>query len=186
MTRMAAGLGILTLWLAAVAPAPILAQLSTLNEISLAGNGLSDALGDVPAGGPEAVAFDGTHIWVAEQFTNTVTRIDRLTGLRTGTFAVGTRPVALLPVGNTLWVANLESDTLTRLRTTDGAALGTVQVGDGPGGLAFDGTHVWVAHRNRNSVSKLSLTGAVVATFQTGRRPMNLRFNASPFRRVSR
>ena len=66
MTRMA-GIGIFALWLAA-ALTPLGAQVSTLHEISLAGNSLSSALGSaVGGGGPEAVAFDGTNIWTAEQ-----------------------------------------------------------------------------------------------------------------------
>ncbi len=123
------------LWLAAFGLVTVRAQLGTLTEIPLADNVTASLPG---GGGPEAVVSDGTCIWVAEQFTNSVTRLDPLTGLRLGTFAVGNRPVALLVVGSTLWVANLQSDTLTKLRTSDGALLGTFPVSGGPGGLAFD------------------------------------------------
>ena len=93
--------------------APIGAPLAKLTEIQL-----TDKLAARPGGGgPEAIASDGTYIWVADQFGNSVTRLDGLTGLRLGTFAVGNRPVALLAVKSTLWVANLESDTLTQFST---------------------------------------------------------------------
>src|SRR5512134_3186499 len=45
--------------------------------------------------GPEAVAFDGTYIWIAQKYANTVTRVRAANGTVAGTFAVGTRPVAL-------------------------------------------------------------------------------------------
>ena len=46
--------------------------------------------------GPEAVAFDGTYVWVATQFNNSITRIRVSDGVVAGTFVVGKRPVALL------------------------------------------------------------------------------------------
>ena len=49
--------------------------------------------------GPEAAAFDGTYVWVATQFNNTITRIRASDGAIAGTFAVGKRPVALLYAG---------------------------------------------------------------------------------------
>src|SRR5678815_628352 len=106
--------------LALSSQSPERAQLPTLTEIRL-----TDTVDARPGGGPEAITSDGTSIWVADQFRNSVTRINPLTGLRLGTFAVGRRPIALLAIGSALWVANLESDTLTQLRTSDGAVLGT-------------------------------------------------------------
>lgn len=44
--------------------------------------------------GPEAALFDGTNIWVASQFSNTVTKIG-LSRSVLGRFRVGVRPVAL-------------------------------------------------------------------------------------------
>src|SRR6185369_3349808 len=52
--------------------------------------------------GPEAVAFDGTYIWVAMQFTDSVTRVRVRDGVVSGTFAVGKRPVALLYAGSAI------------------------------------------------------------------------------------
>ena len=64
--------------------------------------------------GPEAAAFDGTYVWVATQFNNSVTRIRASDGAVSGTFAVGKRPVALLYAAGSLWVANLLSNNVTK------------------------------------------------------------------------
>ena len=67
---------------------------------SKTGGGASLAGGDLTApaptgtAGPESATFDGTYIWVATQFNDSVTRIRVSDGLTAGTFAVGKRPVA--------------------------------------------------------------------------------------------
>src|SRR6202008_2208694 len=124
--------------------------------------------------GPEAATFDGTYLWVATQFNDSVTRIRGSDGLIAGTFAVGKRPVALLAAAGSVWVANLLSDNVMKLNPSTGAVSATYVVGDGPGGLAFDGTNLWIANREGNSVTKLSPTGANLGTFAVGKRPMGV------------
>src|SRR5688500_7348023 len=65
--------------------------------------------------GPEAVIFDGAHIWVANQFDNTLTKIG-LAGLNAvGTFKVGQGPIALAFDGSAIWVANLHGNTVMKI-----------------------------------------------------------------------
>src|SRR4029079_14604051 len=71
--------------------APAGGQLTRLTEIRL-----TDSIVDHPGGGPEAIACDGTSVWVADQFDNRVTRLDAATGTRLGTVAVRKRSVAPL------------------------------------------------------------------------------------------
>src|SRR5262249_39813634 len=92
--------------------------------------------------GPEAVAFDGTNIWAANQFSNTVNRVRVSDGTILRTYSVGKRPVALVFDGANIWVANYLGNTVTKLRASDGVALATLSVGAGPGGLAFDGANI--------------------------------------------
>src|SRR5262245_9638280 len=126
------------------------AQNQPMNEIPLGGGGagakgtaggaLLDGgdLGAPPAAtattGPEATAFDGTYVWIATQFNDSVTRVKATDGLVSGTFTVGKRPVALLYAASAIWVANLLSDNVTKLDPATGAILGTYAAGDGPGG----------------------------------------------------
>src|SRR5438876_10653931 len=98
------------------------------------------ALREVPLGagpglGAEALAFDGTSLWVTSQFANTLTRVRASDGETLGTVVVGSRPIAVLADPSGIWVANLGDNTVTKLRPSDGAVLGTFTVGDGPGGF---------------------------------------------------
>ena len=104
---------VLLLAIAAAMPSVIKAQ-TQMNEIPLGSGGGGGGAqsftggtmldGDLGGGGvtaastagPEAVAFDGTYVWVATQFNNSITRIRVSDGAIAGTFVVGKRPVALL------------------------------------------------------------------------------------------
>ncbi|MGH9788214.1 MAG: YncE family protein, partial [Candidatus Acidiferrales bacterium] len=47
-------------------------------------------------------------------------------------------------------------------------------------GIAFDGVTLWVATNGTNSVARVSpSTGAVLATFSTGKSPMGVAFDGS-------
>src|SRR5688500_10643992 len=132
---------VVCLVLSTVIPAVSLAQdPQPMNEIPL-GNGGSEPSGmsamtmtettSNPGGttttnsGPEALAFDGTHVWVASQFTDKLTKVRVSDGAIAGTFTVGRRPVALLYAGGSVWVANLLSNNVMRLNKDTGAIVGT-------------------------------------------------------------
>src|SRR5262245_31387739 len=79
--------------------------------------------------GPEAVAFDGANIWVANQYSSTVNKVRVSDGAVLGTYSVGERPVALAFDGTNIWVANYLSDSVTKLRASDGLRQATLAVG---------------------------------------------------------
>src|SRR5215467_8888373 len=127
--------------------------------------------------GPEGltVAFDGTtlSVWVANQFSNSVTKLRASDGSVLGTFPVGNRPVSVIAAGPlstpSIWVANNRSDTVRRLRASDGALLGTYPAGPRPQGLAFDGQNVWGSNERSRSVTKLRATdGGKLGTLAVG------------------
>ncbi len=122
-------------------------------------------------GGAEALASDGTSLWVASQFQNTVTRVRASDGKTLETVSVGSQPVAVLADPSGIWVANLGDDTVTQLSPGDGSVLGTFPVGHGPGGLVSAGNNIWVLNRNDSTVTKLSRDGATLATYRVGTRP---------------
>ncbi|HEY9285406.1 MAG TPA: hypothetical protein VIP46_18280, partial [Pyrinomonadaceae bacterium] len=74
--------------------------------------------------GPEGVATDGTNAYVANQFSNSVTKL-AADGAAVATFAVGRRPVAVAFDGSALWVANYLSNDVMKLDPATGALLGT-------------------------------------------------------------
>ena len=170
---------VLVLAIAATMPNVMMAQ-TQMNEIPLGGGSggggtqgfaggatLLEGGGDMTSGvpdpataGPEAITFDGTYVWVATQFNNSVTRIRVSDGAVAGTFIVGKRPVALLYAAGSIWVANLLSNNVMKITPSTGAIAATIAVADGPGGLAFDGVNLWVANRHSNNVTKLSTSGS--------------------------
>src|ERR1700680_3023816 len=55
---------------------------------------------------PEGVAFDGANIWVANNGSNTVTKLRASDGANLGTFAVGGGPEGVAFDGANIWVTN--------------------------------------------------------------------------------
>jgi len=116
-------------------------------------------------GGPEAVVFDGTNLWVVHQFSNEVVKVAGLQRPiaaaqiavveRGRAVTVGRRPVAAAFDGTNIWVANFYDGTVTKLQASDGMPLGTFDVGDGAAGVKFDGTGVLVVANGESSVTKL-------------------------------
>ena len=92
------------------------------------------------------VTFDGTSIWVANSFSNTVTRLRPENGQITGTFQVGSQPQFIAFDGQHLWVTNKGSNNVTKLRACDGETLGTFPTGGPPFDIVFDGANVWTAN----------------------------------------
>jgi YVTN family beta-propeller protein len=105
--------------------------------------------------GPEAILFDGRSLWVANQFGNTVSRIDPASGEVLATVRVGNRPIALAFDGTLVWTANLLDNTVTGVRATDGEIMRVVTVPAGPGGLAVEGGSLWVACRDAGAVARV-------------------------------
>ena len=98
---------------------------------------------------PEAAAFDGTYVWMATQFNNTVTRVRASDGRdQRERIIVGKATGGVDLCRWICLVANLLSNNVMKITPSTGAIAGTYAVGDGPGGLAFDGANIWVANRN--------------------------------------
>ena len=124
-------------------------------------------VGDAPMG----VSSDGTHVWVANEDSNTVSELDASTGAVVKTIAVGDFPIGVSSDGTHVWVGNSSSRTVSELDASTGAVVKTIAVGDYPPGVSSDGTHVWVALTG-NAVSELDAsTGAVVQTIAVGTDP---------------
>jgi hypothetical protein len=63
-------------------------------------------LGTFPVGqGPIVIAFDGTNIWVANKFSDSLTKLS-LTGTTLGTYAVGPSPEGIAFDGCHMWVTS--------------------------------------------------------------------------------
>jgi YVTN family beta-propeller protein len=92
---------------------------------------------------------DGGSLYVSNNTSNSVRRIDLATDTVTGIAATGTetRTMALADDGDSLYVVNYRDGTLSKVRTSDMVVLQTVPSGVQPVGVTYDAPtrQVWVA-----------------------------------------
>ena len=131
---------------------------------SQTGNGapvtvLGVALGATPA----SIAFDGLHLWTANN-GGSVTQVS-LNPLSSSTITTGfSQPAGILFDGSNIWITDKGDNTLKKLNPSGGILL-SVPVGSLPQHPVFDGTNIWVPNRNADSVTVIRAeTGAVLAT----------------------
>ena len=121
-------------------------------------------LGSFPVGdGPNGIAFDGTNIWVANFFSDDVTKLTNK-GIVLGTFPVGDGPAGVLYDGTNIWVANSGGDNATMM-SIKGQIRG-VKGGEASGDIA-DGV-VTTAKLAAGSVSTSKIANAAVTNSKLG------------------
>jgi len=138
----------------------------------------------VPVGTyPLGVAFDGTHVWVVNNGSGSVSRLDPATGAEFGPqITVGTNPYFMAYDGTSMWVTNATSNTVSQIDAASGAVVGSqIAVGSAPTGIAFDGTDVWVANSGANNLTRINATtGAIDGLPVTvGTNPFGMAFDGT-------
>jgi YVTN family beta-propeller protein len=125
-----------------------------------------------------AVTPDGTHAYVTNLSSNTVSVIDTATNtVEAAAVAVGTEPiaVAVTPDGKHAYVANLSSNNVSVIDTVANTVVATVPVAVGPIGVAVtpDGKHAYVANEGTGNVSVIDTATNTVeaATIMVGTGP---------------
>jgi YVTN family beta-propeller protein len=66
-------------------------------------------------GGPQAVAFDGTSIWVANRDSDSVSKIDPVHEVVRATVPVEDFPLGVAFDGTNIWVTNAESGEVSKI-----------------------------------------------------------------------
>ena len=129
---------------------------------------------------PSGTAFDGSSVWVANELSGTVSRIDAATATVTATITVGTNPAGVLFDGTSIWVSNNGASSVSRINPATNTVTATVTGIPAPQGLAFDGTNLWVASTGSGGVKKVSpASNSVVATVSTGTWPWGAAFDGT-------
>jgi hypothetical protein len=122
---------------------------------------------------PRGLCFDGTNVWVVNETSGNVMKLNAFDASLVGTYSVGAAPRAALFDGLNIWVSNSADNTVTKLLASSGALVGTYPVGAGPAGLTFDGTHLWMANAGATTVTKLKASdGSLVGTHAVGTGPV--------------
>ena len=118
---------------------------------------------------PLAMVSDGTNMWVSNNGSNTVSKVQQSTGTVLATVTVGKQPEGLAYDGANIWVANYGSNTVSVINASSASVVATYAAGSYPGALASDGTHIWVTSYGTNTLTELNLSnGAVVNTYTFG------------------
>src|SRR5688500_4018836 len=65
---------------------PVSAESSSGTVLTIDGTTVGTAAGELTNPGPEGVAFDGTNVWIATQFNNSVTKVRASDGAILGRF----------------------------------------------------------------------------------------------------
>jgi hypothetical protein len=120
---------------------------------------------------PDAVGFDGAHIWVNCGAGTTVQELD-LNGNLLHTVTVGSNPYNFAFDGTNMWVVNVKGDSVTKISAIPTGScpnppcvVGEYDVGVRPQAVVFDSKYIWVSNFEDNSLTKLlASNGAEVAT----------------------
>ncbi len=130
--------------------------------------------------GAEFSVFDGTYVWIANQFSNTVVKLSASNGSAAGTFTVTGNPLGIAFDGRNIWVSRYASDDVVALDRFTGSIVMTVKTGKGPGFLLYNGKDIWVVNRLAKSVQKIDpLSGQVEGTYTVGKRPAMMAYDGA-------
>ena len=142
-------------------------------SLNVSGAGAADTPISSFVDSPEAIANDGSHLWVVNSTYNSVTELTS-SGNFVQNIPVGTAPVAVAADGSDVWVANSSSQTVTEL-TSDGTFVQTIGLDGQPTGISADGTDVWVTESANDEVFEIdAASGAAVSTFYEGNDPTGI------------
>jgi YVTN family beta-propeller protein len=126
-------------------------------------------------GNISAIAFGQGSLWVADSTDQALVEIDAESGSPTRTFALDTRPTALVVGRRAIWVVSHDARSVSEVDLASGQTLATIAVGNGPVALALGDGVLWVANSLDSTVSAIDTeTSQVVATIPVGSGPSAL------------
>jgi len=122
---------------------------------------------------PEAVASDGTDLWVASFSSGTVSRVRASDGKLLDTWTGADNPNNVLAAKEKIFVIGMTNPgVIYQINPTQPAGMVTLlssNLGVNPQGIAFDGSRIWTANVAGGSVSIVTLNPAIsVSTVTAG------------------
>ncbi|MBU0507794.1 transglutaminase [bacterium] len=111
-----------------------------------------------PASAPTGLAFDGTHLWIADRLTDTLYAIDRQSGqVARALPAPGFVPLGLTWDGAHLWCIDGEEKRILQLDVKTGITLRSLESPtQRPEGLAWDGKYLWLSDGAEDVLCQIS------------------------------
>jgi len=120
-----------------------------------------------PDATPHGLAYDpvGDTLWLSDEYTNTITELDPVTGAVRSAFTFpGSDPRGLTWDGKHIWAIDNPSQSLYKL-TTAGAVVDTISIaalGTDPEGLTFDGQYFWVTENQTDTIYQISVSSITI------------------------
>src|SRR5262249_14977021 len=126
---------------------------------------------------PAAIAAGFGALWVADNFENTVSRLDP-SGIVTTT-PVGHEPQAIAVGDGAVWVVDTGDNEVVRINPATRSPRATIPVGARPSAIAVGANAVWVANSRDGTVSRIDpAKNVVVKTIHVGNSPAGIAFAA--------
>jgi transglutaminase-like putative cysteine protease len=119
---------------------------------------------------PTGLAFDGQHLWLADDFTDKIYKIDPETGRILLSFdSPGHHPEGLAWDGQYLWHIDSGEKLMYKLDPETGKALSILESNSpNPRDLAWDGEYIWIADFRSDTLLKVStVDGMMVEALAT-------------------
>lgn len=112
---------------------------------------------DLSLKSPTGLAWDGTHLWIADLATATIREVDPLSGkILKSVDAPGYTPMGLAWDGRRLWILDGTDKTAYALDPSTGITERALALDlDSPEGLAWDGKALWVSDAKSGVISRL-------------------------------
>ncbi|MCK4644695.1 MAG: hypothetical protein KAU46_00415 [Candidatus Aminicenantes bacterium] len=130
---------------------------------------------------PTGLAFDGQNLWLADNFTDKIYKINPESGKILKSFdSPGHHPEGLAWDGNCLWHIDSGERLVYRLDPESGRAISILESNSSnPRDLAYDGKYIWVIdHRNDILIKVSPEDGMMVQNFPSpAREPAGLTFD---------
>jgi len=123
---------------------------------------------------PGAMVSIAGGLWVADQFGNKVSRVDR-TGAVTHPIPVGRGPVAAAAGFGAIWIADADDNEVKRIDPQSGTIVTTIRVGLHPAAIAAGAGAVWVANQYDGTISRIDPSkNKVVKEIDVGGSPIGI------------
>ena len=126
---------------------------------------------------PFGIAFDGTHLWVANSSSGSLSKVRPGDGAVVATYTVGSGPIGLAFDGANVWVTH-SGYLISKVRASDGVLTDHMNTFSG-WGIAYDGIDVWFSVPGQNLVVKRDTTGFNYDTFTVGHSPRGIAFDGA-------
>ena len=124
-----------------------------------------------PPSRPDSIAFGelgGAAVWVGDEVSPNLYRIDAGQGHKVRTYTVGGPPTAIAIAPDAVWVASESRDAIYALDPLTGSVRTSVDVGaqgcNGPASIAVDADGVWIACTISRQVMNIDPADGTVAT----------------------